>query len=625
VKEHPSVVVERTILGKNSDKNTYSDPPSLSIGAGPISYSQDRIVATQGYKFTLGDMHGKPKRKSTYSGVFIPNQRRDQGNESCCGEDDLVGSQVFTYSELGEKMNVLKKSENGFYLDKKELGTEEDLTMYNSKVVDEYSNVTVELDINLIATSITLGLAPSFTYSRSTFLQHVTNKVVRKVSYLKETRASQDGRVTVTRNLAFDEKTGDPILTVSNDGYLESNELDVKGDFDLGRGWYYNLDIPASLVQGYFGQKHDSEGNSNQLDVKAGKLVTYGQIPLKEGVNNATKSFNNVVSASVTSFENELFGHITNDNVKAVLNTRYYPRKSYVYRNNTEVGNTQQNNKVFSSGIYDGVELLDWANLQSDNTDGTNWYSSSEITEYHRTGAPVEQKNALGIYSSVKLGYDDQLPVMTVSNAKRDEVCFYDFEYETAFFDNNGIENGDAHTGNKSFVLSAAPDKWLVKDISVPSDNRDGLFMFWVKSNLSKNPNDALYGKQNQQPNIQAIIGSNSLPMNKLAQTGEWSLYKVRVPSTFISGSQVSIKVAYDFLPNEVVLIDDVRYQPYDAEGTCSVYRKDFRVVAQFDSQHFAVFYEYDSEGNLVRKSIETEEGKKTLQEQYSNTPRIAR
>jgi len=88
--------------------------------------------------------------------------------------------------------------------------------------------------------------------------------------------------------------------------------------------------------------------------------------------------------------------------------------------------------------------------------------------------------------------------------------------------------------------------------------------------------------------------------------------------------SNEDINLLYNYaLFSEQVLIDDVRIQPLDAMVSCTVYDKDLKVLAQFDDQHFGVFYEYNQERMLVRKSIETERGRKTLTEQQQNVPKI--
>ena len=70
------------------------------------------------------------------------------------------------------------------------------------------------------------------------------------------------------------------------------------------------------------------------------------------------------------------------------------------------------------------------------------------------------------------------------------------------------------------------------------------------------------------------------------------------------------------------VLVDDVRWQPVQAEMSTHVYdNRSFKLLATFGAEHFGAFYQYNDEGTLVRTLIETERGLKTIQESQSNTP----
>jgi len=48
---------------------------------------------------------------------------------------------------------------------------------------------------------------------------------------------------------------------------------------------------------------------------------------------------------------------------------------------------------------------------------------------------------------------------------------------------------------------------------------------------------------------------------------------------------------------------------------------RNFRLLASFDDQHFGMYYQYNAEGKLVRKLVETERGMRTVQETQYNTP----
>lgn len=63
-------------------------------------------------------------------------------------------------------------------------------------------------------------------------------------------------------------------------------------------------------------------------------------------------------------------------------------------------------------------------------------------------------------------------------------------------------------------------------------------------------------------------------------------------------------------------IFDDLRIHPFNATMKSFVYDPTtLRLVAELDENNYATFYEYDSEGKLVRKKRETEKGIVTLQE----------
>ena len=73
-------------------------------------------------------------------------------------------------------------------------------------------------------------------------------------------------------------------------------------------------------------------------------------------------------------------------------------------------------------------------------------------------------------------------------------------------------------------------------------------------------------------------------------------------------------------LNGATVLLDDIRIMPKVSNMKCFVYDNvNYRLMAELDENHFATFYEYDDQGNLVRVKKETEKGIKTINESRSN------
>ena len=75
-----------------------------------------------------------------------------------------------------------------------------------------------------------------------------------------------------------------------------------------------------------------------------------------------------------------------------------------------------------------------------------------------------------------------------------------------------------------------------------------------------------------------------------------------------------------------VSYFDDIRLQPFQAAMSTYVYDPvSLRLSAVLNEHNFAIFYEYDQEGNLARTEKETEDGRITVQEVRSSTPILKR
>ncbi|MBQ21653.1 MAG: hypothetical protein CMD31_12935 [Flavobacteriales bacterium] len=634
--------VDFTEISKDGDSPTYKKY-NLNLPLGLFNMSVNRAWVTQGYLFKLNDMHGKPESQATYSGTYHPN---------LFNEAAYTSKTTYQYTKPGTaiKSLVYDSGTQDFTIGLMKPGQEEDLTMYRSKVTDRTNDFSIELDLNItLPTPITLGFGVSYTYSDDQLSQHVTSKVIRQKTYLLSTTTTTDGVTQTTENLAFDKNTGDPVLTKTYDGYYAVDEqINTEGDLGKHNGEYYALNVPASWVYAEVGRKSDLVTNSNQLTASVGNIVTYGENVLVDPSTGKAKTtsanpisgiFTNVVNASATVYKKGWFN--TNVNQAALeanfpflstpttltaLNNNYYPRRTYVYRD--QVTNANNGARIYGGGVItDPLNMFDWANGDFSQKELGKWYSASEIISYSPHGYPVQETDVLNISSTAHFGYNNTLPVLVAQNAAYSEVNFIDFEY--GFNNNANINNNYAHSGAKSYDVSLDKNYVFIQNYPITSQiiATKGLSIkLWLKSSLSNNPSSPNYGLKNSTPDLKALIGGQQFNFKRIAQTGEWSLYVVEIRNfNGLAAGTYNIQLGYNYLPNEMVLVDDFRIQPLDAVMNCTVYTIDNKVAAQFDDQHFGVYYEYNNKGQLVRKSIETERGKKTLQEQQYNTPLILR
>lgn len=653
VKDFP-MLAENSEISK--DKNTYKKF-NMNLPLGMINFDVHKAWATQGYLFKLNDMHGKPKSQSTYAGVYDLETHNPVA---------YTARTTYNYTQPGEGIkslvynpdpNPAVETSKKFTVGYMRPGYEEDLTLYRSRVKDRTNDFSLELDLGItimFPPPITVGLGISYAYSENQFSQHVTSKVLRQKTYLLSTTSTVDGVTQTTENLAFNKHTGDPVLTRTYDGYKGATEtINAVKDEGNHSAHYYALNIPASWIYEDLTHKSADDTKSNQLTANVGSVVTYGDNPITLTVGTDAGNFNNVVSASAVVLKNNWFNASNSDvateygistgDVTDELNKHYYPLRSYVFRDKAGVNHAvnltpkaqdgtpipidalnADNNNIYGGGTAKTpltmFPWLDGINFNAEASKEINnyWFSASKVNKYSPHGVPLEEEDVLKINSTAHFSYKKTLPVLVAQNAKYKEVAFKDYENDGA------AVVGIAHSGNRSLQVTHSSMPGIIEDydLSLDAISRGVTLKLWLKSKQAN-------GLKNPTPNLKATISGNSYAFKRIAQTGEWSLFEARITSNLLGGltaGTYDIGLSYNLAPGSIgeeVYIDDVRIQPLDAVMNCTVYTKDNRVAAQFDDQHFGVFYEYNREGQLVRKSIETERGRKTVQEQQHNVPMI--
>jgi hypothetical protein len=347
----------------------------------------------------------------------------------------------------------------------------------------------------------------------------------------------------------------------------------------------------------------------------------------------------NVVTASAQIFADEwpydgsVYPITTNSNTyENGMKGKWRQESNFVYRDTIIGANASNQRNYKNAGVFE-MQVFNWKN-ESVN-DSSKWVKLSTVTKYSPDGNAMEEKDILGIYSAAKFGYDHTQPYLVAKNADYQSVMFDGFE--RAYSANSALEDGwapggistlrvstTAHSGKYSWKLTAS-ELLTLKDIKVDQTIKDaGLIVkLWVKDS-SLNPGQAV--------RIPFIIDGNNhanTTVTKVAGTGEWALYQCILDSSIFSGyaigDTISPKIVNNY-NNKTVWVDDVRYQPYSTQMIAYVYDNNtLRLLTTFDDQHFGLFYQYNAEGKLVRKMVETERGMKTITETQYHTPTINR
>jgi hypothetical protein len=202
-------------------------PESLSL-AKLLGYENyDYMYASQGYVIELNDMHGKMKSQKTYQ------------------EDNVKPISTVEYSYyldendstcIGNKVTVIGKNKQ---ISTKFMGKEKDV------VVDVRNQETATFDPSLgfnldgiVLACLPMPLPtiwPKMKIENTGFKSVVVTKVIQKYGILKKTVATDLGSKVSTENIAFDQETGDVILTKINNEYN-----DTSYHFEYPAYWIYD-------------------------------------------------------------------------------------------------------------------------------------------------------------------------------------------------------------------------------------------------------------------------------------------------------------------------------------------------------------------------------------------------
>ncbi len=156
-------------------------------------------------------------------------------------------------------------------------------------------------------------------------------------------------------------------------------------------------------------------------------------------------------------------------------------KKSYAYLTGRKANTASTSPR--NDGFYTSFNPFYEVNGQVWTKNTSNWTFASEVTQYSPYGVEVENKDALGRYSSAQYGYNYTLPTAVASNGEYKEIGFDGFEdYAFKTTDNNtpsnrhfgyydmlgntvSINNKHSHTGKNSIAVAGNSSVILQKQL----------------------------------------------------------------------------------------------------------------------------------------------------------------
>lgn len=303
---------------------------------------------------------------------------------------------------------------------------------------------------------------------------------------------------------------------------------------------------------------------------------------------------------------------------------------SYVYKE-VIVGGAKPAERIYAAAGTYTMTQFNWKNPALNDT--TRWVRTSTVTKYSPNGDAIEEKDAIGIYSAAKFGYNYAMPYVIAKNCDYGSVQFEGFEKSYSALGNTFAEDGlvigasylgssYAHSGSASYSLTTNTFSLNTGTLTQQLIDNGASLKVWVKDPQHA----ALPVKCTLSDGSYSF--NNAVPFVKIAQTGEWTLYEAKLTNWYsiTLGSSYNIKIGNNIAAQPAILIDDIRLQPLNAQVNAYVYDpKTLRLLASFDDQHFGLYYQYNQEGKLIRKQVETERGIKTITETLYSTPTTTR
>ena len=261
-------------------------------------YSRKHFTATQGYTIHLNDMNGKQKAQWVYaegqnapiSGVrYLYENHETPSNFSASSQPGR------TKGKLNNEVVVIRPDGT---VGRETIGVEVDLVndFRENKTVTHIPGVNANLAtfiIGIFPAMIPIPL-PDYSYSEDQFKSASTTKVINTFGILKETIAYDAGASVSTKNLAWDESTGEVLLTETVDEYN-----DHYFTLNYPAHWYYKGMAQTSLNIGFKGAFSAVSSGVYALTLPSGYTSSKFLIPGDEVIlSNNQKAWVNYVGGN---------------------------------------------------------------------------------------------------------------------------------------------------------------------------------------------------------------------------------------------------------------------------------------------------------------------------------------
>lgn len=284
----------------------------------------------------------------------------------------------------------------------------------------------------------------------------------------------------------------------------------------------------------------------------------------------------------------------------------------------TERNQTGSHNQYATNVAYDG-SFASFSPFYYGRGNANNmqrpWTWTAEITKFSPFNFEIENKNALGIYSSALYGYKNSLATAVANNAHYGEIGFDSFENDKDIpigrqrghivcqaTNNSRFSSAYAHSGNQSLQTSKLTID-VGNDSKLELQNlKSYILSCWVRQDSCKT-------LHNLGDEYNFSYNGTTDGVNKEPKVECWQ--RIEVEFTY---HDTDTLLELELASGDTFFVDDIRILPIKATYKSYVYSpKNYRLLAELDENNYATFYNYDEEGVLVQVKKETEKGVMTI------------
>ncbi len=463
------VKVNRTVIDVARDK---SNPGIFQPPFVAINQQHDHAAVSQGYSIELNNMSGLPKA------TWIYNQNGDR----ISGEEN-------TYFPDNDHFTLIDRK--GTIKSNKQLGLSAEYTIEGKKSLDESVSTSFSANLNLsifgiVTIPIIMPLYSKMTETKQ-FQSLAFNKVIHRNGLLQRKTVYEQSSSITTENLAFDEVTGEALLTKTTNEFNDSLFL-----FKYPAYWMYEgmgpasantkLKVNASNLQAvtpflkagdelqstatgqrlwvkstatsffesdfgaqaaFTGTDYQvvNSGAKNLLTATAGQVSTWKMNPLQNG-NKITFGTTNILNSSVTTYDDAAVMYcdscltLQNRFGKSDFLTgkkgNFKPKQTWFYLEERTPGNLVNGvTNIKEQGLFKtyhdfwGVPVNPVSNWTINNT-GWEWKEKVNLVDVD--GQVIETEDRLGRKTANLLGYKNTLITAQANNSAYGEAYFDGFE-----------------------------------------------------------------------------------------------------------------------------------------------------------------------------------------------------